>query len=462
MSMKRFGAAVLSLAMALSLFAGCGSTPAESTAAPETSSETAPAEGEKEIIDIAVFEGGFGREYWLEMMDKYTASHPNVEFKSTISPKVGEIIRPRVVAGDSPDIIVLSDDDTSGLILSMIKDHALADISDVFDGPAYDKDETLRNLMKKGYLESRKYSPYGDGKIYLSPRDYSATGFVYNKAYFKKMGWEVPETWDEFFALGDKAKAEGRALVTYPGIYPKYWDNVLLPAIADEVGMEGMQKIFDYEEGSFNNPDVLKVLKQFEKIADGGYLMEGSMALNHTQSQTEFMMGKALFIPTGMWVVNEMKDSPREEEFEFGIMAPPVFEKGDQRFLYANYAQYCIPADAKNIEGAKDFLRFLYTEESARVMAEKCNTVLCMEGALDAVKDIVDPNLAELYHVFDDTYPIIPGFATLPAGSKVNVLETMYGNAMTKMLGGEITAEEYADIVEKAFAQIRDEQEKLG
>ena len=29
-------------------------------------------------------------------------------------------------------------------------------------------------------------------------------------------GWELPTTWDEMWELGDKAKAEGISLFTYP------------------------------------------------------------------------------------------------------------------------------------------------------------------------------------------------------------------------------------------------------
>ena len=132
----------------------------------------------------------------------------------------------------------------------------------------------------------------------------------------------MPKTWDEFFALGDKVKdIDGRALFTYQGIYPGYMEEMLWPAIANECGEEALTKIANYEEGSFNNEGVLKALSHIKEIADKGYLLEGTVGMNHTESQTEMMLGKAAFITNGTWMENEMQDAPREDGFEFA-MAP--------------------------------------------------------------------------------------------------------------------------------------------
>ena len=124
-------------------------------------------------------------------------------------------------------------------------------------------------------------------------------GWVYNNTLFEENGWELPETWDEFFALGDKAKEKGIALFTYAGIHPGYMESLLWPAIASAAGIDTTTDISNYVEGSFSSPEVMEVLANIQKIAADGYLMEGTVALNHTQSQTDMMMNKALFIPNG-------------------------------------------------------------------------------------------------------------------------------------------------------------------
>ena len=138
-------------------------------------------------------------------------------------------------------------------------------------------------------------------------------GLVYNKTLFEENGWELPETWDEFFALGDKAKEKGIALFTYAGIHPGYMESLLWPAIASAAGIDTTTDISNYVEGSFSSPEGREVLANIQKIAADGYLMEGTVALNHTQSQTDMMMNKALFIPNGNWMEGEMKDAPRAD-----------------------------------------------------------------------------------------------------------------------------------------------------
>ena len=57
---------------------------------------------------------------------------------------------------------------------------------------------------------------------------------------------------------------------------------MLWPAIANECGEEALTKIANYEEGSFNNEGVLKALSHIKEIADKGYLLEGTVGMNHT------------------------------------------------------------------------------------------------------------------------------------------------------------------------------------
>ena len=455
-------ALLLAVVMLFGAMAGCGASGTAETTEATASAESTTADGEKEIIEIAVFEGGLGAEYWEQMMAAYVAEHPNVEFKSTISPKVGEIIRPRVVSGDAPDLLVMSDGDNSGLLVSMIKDKALLDITDVFEGPAYNSDVPLKDLIVDGYLESRKYQPYGDGKIYIAPKDQGYCGLIYNKNLFTEKGWEVPTTWDEFFELGDMAKDDGRALFTYQGIYPGYLENLLWPAIANAVGREGINRIFNYEEGSFANDQVIEVLTNIQKIVTGGYLMEGTVALNHTQSQTEMMQGHALFIPNGAWMVNEMKDAPREEGFQYGMAMPPMPAEEGTQFAYANYGQISVPKAAKNPEGAKDFLRFLYTDESVKVMAQYSATVLAVKNGPELAKEYISEDVYSMMQAADNVQPLFSDFSPVPAGCKVDVGQAVFENAMTKLMSEQVTPEECAEIIEDAFAEIRSEQAKAN
>ena len=373
----------------------------------------------------------------------------------------GDIIRPQIVAGNAPDFICLNDGAEDGVILSLIKEHALLNLDDVFDGENYAGTGTLRDDITDGILSSTKCAPYGDDEIYLAPFSSGPQGLIYNKTFFEENNLEVPKTWDEFFTLGDTLKdIDGRALFTYQGIYPGYMEEMLWPAIANECGEEALTRIANYEEGSFNNEGVLKALTHIKEIAEKGYLLEGTVGMNHTESQTEMMLGKAAFITNGTWMENEMQDAPREEGFEFAMAPIPTENADDVHYVFDSCEQFSIPAAAKNPELAKEFLRFLYSDESVSAFAEASGALYATKSAREVAKDKLSAAIYNMYGIYEEAKAssLIMSFSAVPADCKVNPKDEIF-NPITSVMNDEMTVEEWAQNVEDAFAQIRADQE---
>ena len=131
---KRFAASTMILAM---------------SAATVLSPITAFADAEEQELNIAIFQGGYGDAYWNQMVELFEESHEGVKVNMTISPTIGDIIRPQIVAGNVPDFICLNDGGEDGVILSLIKEHALLNLNDVFDGENYAGTGTLRDDIMK-------------------------------------------------------------------------------------------------------------------------------------------------------------------------------------------------------------------------------------------------------------------------------------------------------------------------
>ncbi len=432
----------------------------EADSTEETSDEKATIdENGEQTLNIAIFQGGFGDAYWNAVVAAFEEKNPGVKVNMTISPTIADIIRPQIVAGNAPDFISLNDKQEDGLILSMIKEKALLDITDVFEGDNYAGTNPLKDDIKDGLLESAKCAPYGDDKIYLAPFNTGPQGLIYNKTVFDEKGWTVPETWDEFFALGDTVQADGRSLFTYQGIYPGYLEEMLWPAIASAGGMEAIDAICSYEEGSFNNPIVLSVLQEIADISAKGYLLKGTVGMNHTESQSEMMLGKAAFITNGTWMESEMADAPREDGFEFAMTAVPTLKTGDTAYVLDSCEQFSIPAQAKNPELAKEFLRFLYSDESVALFAENAGSVYATKTGRELAKDYISEATYNMYGIYDqeNTKSLIMNFEALPSNSKINISDEVF-NPITSVMNGEMTAEEWAESVEAAFAQVRQDR----
>lgn len=466
---KKVISTLLAVSMCIGMLAGCGSETKTETKE-QAGSETSQAEESKEEasdteevtradkfenkkLSIAVFEGGYGPDYWNEVVKMFEEAYPGVEVEMQISPSIGDVIRPQIVAGNVPDFIVMNDNDSTGLIASLIKEKALLDITDVFEGGGLDDETPLKEQVNDGILETAKCQPYGDGKIYLAPFNSSPMGLVYNKTLFEEMGYELPETWDEFFALGDKAKEDGYALMTYAGIYPGYVESLLWPALASATGIDNVQELSNYVEGTFSTPEAMQVLENIAKIGTEGYLLEGTIALNHTQSQTEMMMNKCLFIPNGNWMENEMAEAPRADGFEFGLWTAPVLNKGDKAYVMTSVEQFSIPANAKNPELAKEFLRFLYTEDSVKLFAEKANGIYALKDATELSKEYVSEGIYNMNSVYEHGTSMVFGFAALPEGCKV-VPNDITFKVLSDVMTGKMSADEWAQAVEDSFAEV--------
>ncbi|MEG2197763.1 MAG: carbohydrate ABC transporter substrate-binding protein [Cellulosilyticaceae bacterium] len=453
---KKFIAALLTSALAASAFTGCAAkeaTPAPEVKAEETKTEAkeepAPATPEDQILNIAVFEGGYGRAYWDAIAVEFEKANPGVKVVIEANPEIGEIIRPKLLSGDAPDFIYLPSTNGSGIANALVKDKLLADITDVFEDPA------IKDKILPGFLDGTAAQPYGDGKIYLAPLYYSSTGLFYNADTFEKNGWDVPVTWDEFFALGDKAKEVGKSLITYQGLHPGYMEAMLIPAMVSSVGPEGFDKASAYEEGAWEQQGIIDAMKKIEDIQKGGYLMNGTVALDHTQSQSQWLLGNALFIPCGSWLEGEMADAPREEGFKWGFTASPVFNVDDEKYTLTVVEEMYIPAASDQVDLAKEFLKFQYTDVAVALNAELAKGIPPVKGAADVITPFVEEATAATYQVYEDGYnPYVLRFATVE-GTEVNPKDELFNN-VTTVMNGEMTAEEWSAHMEKVSDSVRD------
>jgi N-acetylglucosamine transport system substrate-binding protein len=424
-------------------------------------------EASSQILKISAFEGGYGRAYWDDMIARFQAANPGVTVELTIDPEIATIFNTQIAAGQWPDFGY----NVGGL--DNVKNREILDITDIFDQDAPGKPGTkLRDYIIDGLLESTTCSPYGDGRIYRAPFNSTPMALIYNKTLFDSKGWKVPVTWDDFFALGEELKKpenfvtiDGkqvqRSLYTYQGIYPSYNEAVLWPAIGAVGGTRVIDALRTFQPGAFSDPAVRQVLEKFVKLGTGGYLMEGTIGLNHTQSQADMMIGKALFIPNGVWMVNEMAESPREEGFTFAMAPAPVLRSGQDRYVKSNPEVFWIPTAAKNIPLAKEFLKFLYTKESVVAFAKHSDGVFAVKDALELGGSYLSADTYGMFSVYNGGRFMLMDFETLPENSRIKPVDIVWEN-LGPAITGRTSIDDYIKIVEAAFTEISEDKARAA
>ena len=84
--------------------------------------------------------------------------------------------------------------------------------------------------------------------------------------------------------------------------------------------------------------------------------------------------------------------------------------------------QFSIPAAAKNPELAKEFLRFLYSDESVSAFAEASGALYATKSAREVAKDKLSTAIYNMYGIYEEANAssLIMSFAAVPADCKVN------------------------------------------
>ncbi|MST48704.1 carbohydrate ABC transporter substrate-binding protein [Mobiluncus porci] len=393
-SSKIKSAAALVAAGALVMtLSGCSSTDSGKTSS----------EGGKTTLKFAAFEGGYGTEVWDKVVAAYEKQNPDVDVDMTISKTINEEIAPGMKAGDYPDVVYYSTGQKSGFTETLLSEGAVMKINDVFDMKVPGEDVTVKDKLLPGLLGGTATNPLGGEDTYLAPLFFAPNGLVYNKKLLADNGWEVPTTWDEMFALGDAARAKGIALFTYP--VAGYFDSALPSLIANAGGADLWSDIANYKEGAWDTDGAKKALETVSKLVSSDYLLSSTVGNankeNFVKNQQAILDGTAIFMPNGNWIVNEMKDAPRTDGFEWGVIPAPAFEKGGERYAFSFVENIWIPAQAKNADAAKDFIAFLYSDEAVDIFAS-AGAAQPVDGAAEkAIAAASDPGVKAFFDMMN-------------------------------------------------------------
>lgn len=464
---KKVVSIMMTAAMVAGLLAGCGSkdaqTPqtevkeeaaaaAEETQAPQAEEEAAPAEAQ--VLKVAAFEGGYGADLWKEVCTKFEETHPGVTVELTIDKQLEDVISPDMKAGDYPDVVHLATGRPAALTETLTKEKALMPLTDVMEMKVPGEDVLVKDKIIPGFIDTLATNPYGDGVTYYAPMFYSPCGLFYNAGLLKEKGWEVPTTWDEMWALGDQAAAEGIALFTYPTT--GYFDAFTYALLSSAGGPEFFDQCMTYQDGIWESAEATKVFDIVGKLA--GYTEKTTVANanndNFTKNQQLILDNKAIFCPNGTWLPGEMAEAPRADGFEWGFTALPAVNAGGEGCSFCWFEQMWIPAAAVNADMAKEFVAFMYSDEAAQIFA-KSNAVQPIAGISDSLEG--DNKL--FYSVYDNgATAVMGGFAATAPVEGVNMGDVLFGT-VNSVVSKDKTVEEWQSAVEAASDKLRDAME---
>ncbi|OYO14097.1 carbohydrate ABC transporter, N-acetylglucosamine/diacetylchitobiose-binding protein [Enemella evansiae] len=452
------GAAVIGLGSLSACATGGGNTSGSSgSSGGEQKSPDNPFGVDKSApIEVVIFNGGYGDKYGTEQVALYNkwAGGDVAKMKSTT--KIATELQPRFQAANPPEVFDNSGADALPRA-QLVAQKQVADLTPLLDAPTVDDpSKKIRDILTPGTAEQGSF----DGVMRELNYVFSMWGIWYSSKLFNEKGWTVPKTWDEFMALSEKIKADGKmAPYIHTGVHTQYMAAIIGTMAVKKGGLEYAKKLDNLEDGAWTDDSMLAVAKAWREYYDKGFIAPGAEGLDHTTSQAEWALGKAAMIPVGSWLENELKDkatgkSKAPEGFDMKVFTTPSLpgDKMPQTAIRGSAGEPFVVSEAsKNKAGGLEYMRQMLSNEATSKFAELTGSLVAVK---DAGKRLTNPSTA-LQSVAD---------AQQAAGSNVFNLQydTWYApiknaskDQVRNLLTGKATPEQFCENMQKAADQVK-------
>ena len=287
-----------------------------------------------------------------QIIPAFNAQYPDIEvlFQPLPPAEYNAALNAKLEGGTAGDLITARPFDAS---LALYQAGHLAELSDL---PGM---ENFSELAKGAWTTD-------DGsEVFAVPMASVIHGFIYNADIFAELGLSEPETVDEFFAVLDAIRADGRyaplamgtndlweaATMGFQNIGPNYW-----------AGEAGRKALLDGSQ-ALTDPEYVAVWEQLARW--GEYLPSGFQAQTYPDSQNLFTLGRAAIYPAGSWEISLFNE---QADFEMGVFPPPL-PAGQETLYISDHTDIALgmnPA-TEHPEAARTFLEWMTTAEFAEL-----------------------------------------------------------------------------------------------
>ena len=322
---RKLLATLLSVAMATTLLAGCGSGSTEAPAAVDSSSETtdtasteAPAaDGEVQEItwmfwdDLNATEDLISKGY-ADVIDRFNTEYAGQYHVTPITTNLEEYypkLNALVASGDVPDVFIVSPGPN------------LTDY--VEPGVAAPLDSYLADGWKDTFTSDAVFSQQTyDGQIYAVPLNIAAACCFYNTEMFEAAGAKVPTNWSEMLDACEKLQAAGYTPITISA--GTAWCLSMVAGYLCESKGVDLAAIADgsdtWENGKLEAAatDLVELSKYFQKTAAGD---------TNDVATANFYNEEAAILIQGSWAIGQINGENPDFESKCGVFQFPGVER---------------------------------------------------------------------------------------------------------------------------------------
>ena len=283
---------------------------------------------------------------------EYSSQQPNFEDGS---------VQTQLRSGSGADILQISTGPSR--IGLLIKNDLLLDMGDIWEREGWND-----NMLPPVIDAIETYS--GD-KRYEVPNGVDIFRVFYNKNIFAQLDVEVPETWDEFIAICEKAKEAGITPIVAgyrDGLQGGWMFGQVVQAVA---GRDVAASVL-YGDGHWDQESMIKAAQTLKDWFDAGYMDAATVnALGQHQSQATFYAGGGAMSFLGYNHVIAAQASGQADPAVFGVFSLPSPNLGQVPAATAGIGTSWVMNPATKVpDAAEKWLIWAGSEDFARLMVE--------------------------------------------------------------------------------------------
>lgn len=234
----------------------------------------------------------------------------------------------------------------------------IADISDMWTANGFD------TAMAPGF---QALATVNDSQ-YFMPTSYYWWAVYYRPSLFERAGIEaVPETWDEFLGACDALNAAGISPITigtrYPWTAAAWFDYLNMRVNGPEFHIDLMLL-----NESYTDERVKNVFTYWNELFEHDCFIDDPAAYAWQEAVDFMVQEEAAMYLMGGFIYDSYPDELEEDLdfFRFPIIDPNIPVGED-----APTDGYFIAANARNLEGGKEFLAFLASQEVQQLVFDE-------------------------------------------------------------------------------------------
>jgi raffinose/stachyose/melibiose transport system substrate-binding protein len=287
---------------------------------------------------------------------------------------------------------------------------------------------------------------FGIGNLYGLPMTGEVVGVYYNKEKLRKLGLQVPKTFQAFQAALTKAKAMDETPIQFgnldkwPGIHE--YQEIMLQSVTKSWASNW---IYGAAGGNLNfaKGPTVNAATQLQTWAKNGNFTDGYAGLGYDPSWQSFGKGNGVFLISGSWLTADLKKA-LGSNVGFFLLPAPAGKK--LATLGGEGLPWAISSKTKNADAAATYLNFITSDASMQVVADNGN--LTASKAKVKVPKGLDTEVYNAWTKANSDDAIVPylDWAT----------PTMYDTitaAIQELMAGKATPQQFAQKVHDDYAK---------